>query len=491
MKTSPEELENILQAAADAKVEFATQEPRIRYNQLVAIANDLDAQADTLVPVAMEESHLPESRLRGELKRTTVQLRLFAEEVLRGDMLDARIDEPDAAFGTGPRPDIRRMKVPVGVVLNFSASNFPFAFSVAGGDTASALAAGCPVIVKAHQGHLRLSELTAQIVHEALLRTGAPEGSFAVIGGREEGVEALKDDRVDAASFTGSVHAGLLLAKISAERPRPIPFYGELGSINPVFVTKAAVEARGTSVANGFVDSFTLGNGQFCTKPGLLFLPVGHGLDETIAAKCETVQTGQLLTNSITSSFAERTESLESDLPGQVLVQTTQINGCPQPGVMKADVETFIKHSENISTEVFGPFSMIIEYSDPAELLEVVARLEGSLTTTIHAESEDTEILRPLVAAVQEKTGRLLFNDWPTGVSVTPSQHHGGPFPATTSFIHTAVGTAATERFLRPVAFQNVPQDLLPVPLQDANPWGLPQKISPAGESAKWGKDEK
>jgi NADP-dependent aldehyde dehydrogenase len=429
--------------------------------------------------------------LRGELKRTTVQLRLFAEEVLRGDMLDARIDEPDTAFGTGHRPDIRRMKVPVGVVLNFSASNFPFAFSVAGGDTASALAAGCPVIVKAHQGHLRLSELTAQIVREALLRTGAPEGSFALIEGREEGVEALEDDRVDAASFTGSVHAGLLLAKIAADRPRPIPFYGELGSINPVFVTKAAVKARGTAVANGFVDSFTLGNGQLCTKPGLLFLPVGHGLDETIAAKCQTIQTGQLLTSSISSSFAERTDSLESDLPGQALVQTTEINGCPQPGVMKTDCETFIKHSENISTEVFGPFSMLIEYSDPVELLQVVALSEGSLTTTIHAESEDSEILRPLVAAVQEKTGRILFNDWPTGVSVTPSQHHGGPFPATTSFIHTAVGTAAAERFLRPVAFQNVPQDLLPVPLQDANPWGLPQKISPAGESARWGRGEK
>ena len=489
MKTSSEQLEIILQAAAKAKVEFAGQEPRTRYNQLVAIADDLDAQVDALVPVAMDESHLPEARLRGELKRTTVQLRLFAEEVLRGDMLDASIDKPDDAFGTGPRPDIRRIKVPIGVVLNFSASNFPFAFSVAGGDTASALATGCPVIVKAHQGHLRLSEMTAEVVREALHRTGAPDGAFALIGGRETGVEALKDDRVDAATFTGSVPAGLLLARIAAERPRPIPFYGELGSINPVFVTKGAVEARGPVVANGFVDSFTLGNGQFCTKPGLLFLPKGHGLDEVIVAKCETIQTGQLLTGSITSSFAERIASLESDLPGQILVQTTEVDGCPQPGVIKTNFETFIKHSKNISTEVFGPFSVIVEYSEPEELLDIVARLEGSLTATIHAEPEDSEYLRPLVAAVQEKTGRLIFNDWPTGVSVTPSQHHGGPFPATTSVIHTAVGTAAVDRFLRPVAFQNVPQDLLPIPLRDANPWGLPQKISPAGESAKWGKD--
>ncbi|WP_345153505.1 aldehyde dehydrogenase (NADP(+)) [Arthrobacter ginkgonis] len=483
-----QDLDAILQAASDAKTAFRRQEPRTRYAQLAAIADRLDSEADALVAMAMEESHLPEGRLRGELKRTTVQLRLFAEEVLRGDFVDARIDQPDPDFGTGPRPDLRRMKTPLGVVLNFSASNFPFAFSVAGGDTASALAAGCPVIVKAHQGHTRLSEMTAAIVSDALQDTGAPEGTFALITGREAGVEALKDDRVDAASFTGSVSAGLLLAGIAADRPRPIPFYGELGSINPVFVTESAVASRGKDVIEGFAGSFTLGNGQFCTKPGLLFLPAGHGLDETLVEKCRSIRTGQLLTDSITSSFGERTRSLEADLPGRVLVQTVQIQGCPQPGVMKVDFPTFLENVKNISTEVFGPFAVIVEYTDPAQLLEAARHLEGSLTAVVHAEKEESENLRDLVALLQDKAGRVLFNDWPTGVSVTPAQHHGGPFPATTNPLHTAVGTAAVERFLRPVAFQNVPEDLLPEPLRTANPWGIPQKVSTPGESAAWGR---
>lgn len=487
MTTSDIELNQILESASAARATFARQEPRRRYEQLTTIAERLDSAADDLVTVAMEETHLAEARLRGELKRTTVQLRLFAEEVLRGEFFDARIDHADPSFGTGPRADLRRMKTAIGVVLNFSASNFPFAFSVAGGDTASALAAGCPVIVKAHQGHARLSVLTAGIVSAALGDTGAPEGTFALITGREAGIAALKDDRVDAASFTGSIHAGLLLAKIAAERPRPIPFYGELGSINPVFVTEGAVAARGLEVANGFVDSLTLGNGQFCTKPGLIFLPEGHELDRALVERCKTIRTGRLLTESITSSFSERTKSLEADLPGQVLFQTVDVDGCPQPGVMKVDFDTFLKNAENITTEVFGPFSVVIEYSDPQQLLEAVSRLEGSLTATIHAESEESENVRELLASLQDKAGRVIFNGWPTGVSVTPAQHHGGPFPASTT-LHTAVGTAAVERFLRPVAFQNTPEELLPQPLQTANPWGLPQKIAPAGEWENWGR---
>lgn len=488
MNTSHQDLETILQAASEAKNPFARQEPSTRYTQLATIAERLDAKADSLVALAMEESHLPEARLRGELKRTTMQLRLFAEEVLNGEFIDARIDEPDPEFGTGPRPDLRRMKTPIGVVLNFSASNFPFAFSVGGGDTASALAAGCPVIVKAHQGHTRLSEMTAEIVAGALQDTGAPAGTFALITGRETGVTALKDDRVDAASFTGSVSAGLILAKIAADRPRPIPFYGELGSINPVFVTDAAVKARGKEIIEGFAASFTLGNGQFCTKPGLVFLPAGHGLENTLKEKCSSIRTGQLLTDSITSSFTARTQSLEADLPGRALIQTSESAGCPQPGIMNIDFPTFLANLDNVTTEVFGPFAIIVEYTGTEELLLAAEQLDGSLTVTIHAEHHESEQLRELATVLREKAGRLIFNDWPTGVSVTPAQHHGGPYPSTTNSLHTAVGTAAVERFLRPVAFQNVPEALLPEPLQTANPWNVPQKISKPGESSQWGR---
>jgi NADP-dependent aldehyde dehydrogenase len=294
---NPESLENVLTAAAAAKPILAAQSPQQRYDQLTAVADALDGAADELVPVAMCESHLPEARLRGELRRTTMQLRLFAEEARAARFIDARIDSPDPDFGSGPRPDIRRMRRPIGVVLNFAASNFPFAFSVAGGDTASALAAGCPVIVKAHEGHPELSARTAVIVAAALTGAGAPAGAFDIVFGRTVGVEALTDDRVDAATFTGSVRGGLALADIAARRPRPIPFYGELGSINPVVVTKAAIAARGADIAKGFVDSFTLGNGQFCTKPGLLFLPEGHGLDDVLASAVADKPAGQLLTS--------------------------------------------------------------------------------------------------------------------------------------------------------------------------------------------------
>jgi NADP-dependent aldehyde dehydrogenase len=486
-KTESADLGRVLGSAADAKDAFGRQEPRVRYAQLTAVANRLDDSADDLVAVAMAESHLPEPRLRGELRRTTMQLRLFAEEALAGGFIDARIDRADPDFGSGPRSDIRRMKTPIGVVLNFAASNFPFAFSVAGGDTASALATGCPVIVKAHDGHPALSELTGRLVTEALQGSQAPAGSFAVIFGQEAGVTALRDDRVDAATFTGSVHVGLLLNKIAQERDRPIPFYGELGSINPVIVTAAALAARGQEIVSGFVNSYTLGNGQFCTKPGLVFLPEGHGLGEELAASARSVQTGQLLTPSITKGFRERTQSLIDDVPGTTLLASVETGEDPQPGLKAVGFEAFLQHVDNIRTEAFGPFAVIVEYAGTEQLVEALHHLEGSLTVSVHAEESDGDLVRELLPALTAKAGRVLVNDWPTGVAVTPAQHHGGPHPSTTSVLHTAVGTAAVDRFLRPLAFQNFPQAWLPEPLQDANPWRLPQQISEAGESQTWG----
>lgn len=483
-----QDLNAILDAAAAVKPILAAQSPQQRYIQLVAIADALDAAADELIPLAIAESNLPEPRLRGELARTTMQLRLFAEEARAAQILQVRIDAPDDSFGSGPRPDIRRMRRPLGVVLNFAASNFPFAFSVAGGDTASALAAGCPVIVKAHEGHPQLSARTAEIICAALATAGAPAGTVGIVFGRDDGVAALRDDRVDAASFTGSVRGGLALAAIAAARPRPIPFYGELGSINPVFVTEAAVHTRGATIAQQYVDSFTLGNGQFCTKPGLLFLPEGHGLDAELTAHATAKQTGKLLTPAITQGYSERIAALADEVGGRVLVATTMENGYPTPGLVAIDFATFMGHTDNALTEVFGPFSLVVEYRDVDDLAAAAARLEGSLTITLHAEETDGELVAALLPTIEQKAGRVLVNGWPTGVAVTPAQHHGGPFPSTTSPLHTAVGTAATERFLRPVSYQNFFDEWLPEPLRDGNPWKVPQQRSEAGEWQAWGR---
>ncbi len=490
--TTTTNLHRILGEASAAKGTLAAQSPEERYRQLVTVADRLDEAADALVPIAMEESHLTEPRLRGELKRTTLQLRLFAEEARTGRYIDARIDAPDPEFGAGPRPDIRRMRRPIGVVLNFAASNFPFAFSVAGGDTASALAAGCPVVVKAHEGHPRLGRETARIVEAALVEAGAPRGTFGILFGREIGVAALRDDHVDAATFTGSVRGGLHLAEIAAARPRPIPFYGELGSINPVFVTQAAIDARGPAVAEGYVDSFTLGNGQFCTKPGLLFLPVGHGLHEVLAQRVQATNTGPLLTESITAGYAARLRDVVEHVGGRQIVESSLDgpDGHPTRGLLAIDYPTFERHRDNVLAEVFGPFSIIVEYSDTDELNAAASTLEGSLTVTVQAEEQDHAELADLLETVTEKAGRVIVNEWPTGVSVTPAQHHGGPFPSTTNPLHTAVGTAAMDRFLRPVAYQNFFESWLPAPLRNDNPWDIPQQRTPAGESPSWGRIE-
>ncbi|HEY4570325.1 MAG TPA: aldehyde dehydrogenase family protein, partial [Kribbella sp.] len=282
--TTPAELEQALAAATAAAPALGAAEPAVRAGWIRATADAIDAAADELVPIAIRESSLPEARLRGEVARSTGQLRMFADVLEEGSLLEVIIDTADAQAKPVPRPDLRRLLVPLGPVLVFAASNFPFAFSVPGGDTASALAAGCPVIVKAHPGHPELSVRTAEVMTEALRSAGAPDGSFALITGFDVGVTALKDPRITAAGFTGSVPAGKALHEIAATRPEPIPFYGELGSLNPVFVTQAAVDARGKDIATGYVGSFTLGVGQFCTKPGLLFLPAGHGLQEELAA---------------------------------------------------------------------------------------------------------------------------------------------------------------------------------------------------------------
>ncbi|GAA1708655.1 aldehyde dehydrogenase (NADP(+)) [Fodinicola feengrottensis] len=475
-ETTADQLEDILAAAAAAAGPMAAATPRERAAWLVAAADALDAHADELIPLAAEESHLPAApRLAGELKRTTFQLRLFGTVLDEGAFLGATIDHADQAWGMGPRPDLRRLLVALGPVLVFGASNFPFAFSVAGGDTASALAAGCPVVHKGHPGHPRLAARTAEILASALVSAGAPEGVFALITGVQPGVTALKDERITAGAFTGSLGAGRALFDIANARPTPIPFYGELGSINPVVVTPAAVAHRGNDIATGYVGSFTLGAGQFCTKPGLLFLPAGHGLESALVKAASGAAVQPLLNAKIADGYSSGVARLRETPGVDVLFVSEQDLG---PTLIAADAATFTAAHDVLGSECFGPTSVVVSYSDAAELAALLARVEPSLTATVHGEVSEADFVQPVLDILQAKAGRVLWNGWPTGVTVSWAQQHGGPYPATTASATTSVGTAAIERFLRPVAFQDVPAEFLPPAVRDDNPWRIPQRVN-------------
>ena len=474
--TSDTELENLLAAAQNAAAPLAALRPAERAGLLDAVADALDAAAGQLIPEAERETRLPEGRLRGELKRTTFQLRLFAEVLRDGGYLDARIDHADADWPMGaPRPDLRRIRVPVGPVVVFAASNFPFAFSVAGGDTASALAAGSPVLLKAHSGHPALSRLTAEVVTSALGKAGAPEGTFALIAGTAAGAEALRDPRIKAVAFTGSIPGGRALFDIASSRPEPIPFYGELGSNNPVFVTEAAAKERGKEIAEGFIASFTLGAGQFCTKPGTLFVPAGSGMVEALRDAALPLAT-PLLNERIQSGYTDVLQGLLSNPRLGVLAQGAgPLADPPGPMLLLTTAADMLAEPHALQTECFGPTAVVVTYDDESRLPELADTFEGQLTATIHG--TDSCHVAALVEVLARKAGRVVWNQWPTGVSVTHAQQHGGPYPATTAAGSTSVGTAAIERFLRPVAYQGFPQHLLPEALQEDNPLQVPRLV--------------
>lgn len=474
--TGPDELERILDRAASASATWGATSDRGRARALRRVADTLASARDELVPIAHEETGLPHGRLEGEVQRTAVQLRMFADLLKEGGHQRVVVDRADPDFSPAPRPDLRRMLVPFGPVLVFAASNFPFAFSVAGGDTASALAAGCPVVLKAHPGHPETSELTAHLVRSALREAGADAGVFDMISGVEPGVRALKDPRITAAAFTGSLAAGRHLFDIAASRPEPIPFYGELGSINPAVATAEAVRERPDDIARGFVGSFTLGAGQFCTKPGLLLVPEGTDLPERLRELVEGVDGQRLLTDKVADAYGQRLKELGSTSGVRFLAgggQTVHGSGRPQAAASLFSVHArdFHEQAQTLLEESFGPASVVVEYGSVEEARRVLSLLTGSLTATMHTASSATEgedrDVRLLLDAVRPKVGRIVFDEWPTGVAVTAAQQHGGPFPSTTSPAHTSVGTAAVDRFLRPVAYQNTPERFLPSALRD------------------------
>ena len=494
------ELEAVVARAAAAAPALAATAPEDRARALVAVADALEAASERLVAIGQRETGLTEARLSGEVTRTAVQLRLFADTVVDGGYLDARIDPADDAFALGVRPDVRRTHLPVGPVINFSASNFPFAFSVMGGDSASILAAGCPLIVKAHSGHPELSDATAEVAAEALAGAGMPEGVFQLIHGREAGVAVLRDARIAAGAFTGSISVGRLLADIAASRPAPIPFYGELGSVNPVFVTADAVAERAEEIAAGYLASVSGSAGQLCTKPGFVFAPAGSALPGAVSAAASELPEHRLLDPRIARSFAERRDAILAS-PGVRAVIAGGVRfdeagqGWATPTVVAVSLDDFRRGKEALVDEAFGPLSILVEVPEGTDRAALMPEFfEGNLTGTLHlssaeatGETANAAELRALVAALARQVGRVLFNGWSTGVAVTPAQQHGGPWPATSNDSSTSVGTAAITRFLRPVAFQNAPAAFLPEALRDDNPLGVPQSIAPAGESQGWG----
>ncbi|MFJ9008599.1 aldehyde dehydrogenase (NADP(+)) [Streptomyces canus] len=451
---------DVLAAAAGAARPVARATHTMRAAWLHAIAAALDAHSGDLIPVAMRETHLPEGRLTGELARTTFQLRLLADRLAAGALSDNQVDHADPDWPIGPRPDLRRTHVPLGPVLVFAASNFPFAFSVAGGDTASALAAGCPVVLKAHPGHPDLSRATADLVLSALTDSGAPDGTFGLIEGHQAGAEAVGSPIIKGVAFTGSTAGGRALFDLAMGRPEPIPFYGELGSTNPVVVTPRGWANRPDAITTGFAGSVMLGAGQFCTKPGLIFVP--H-VDEFLTRLPDLVA-GPLLNDHIAAGFLRSVKELAAlteTARGAVLADEVS------PVLFRTSTSTVREHPEILDLEAFGPASVLIEYEDLADVLSLVDLFPGQLTATVQGSEDADPGEIELVARLAEHAGRVLWNDWPTGVAVTDAQQHGGPYPASTAPLSTSVGTASVARFLRPVAFQGVPSAALPSELRD------------------------
>ena len=474
---TPAEVAAAVEAAADAFVVTRRAAPATIAGLLEAIADGLEALGDDLIDIAVAETGLDAARITGERGRTCGQLRAFAEVARSGAHLDVRIDpaDPDSV---PPRPDLRRLQVPVGPVAVWGASNFPLAFSVPGGDTASALAAGCPVVAKAHPSHPATSELCGAVITAAVAVAGLPAGTFALLHGRDPSVSRtlVTAPGIAAAGFTGSEAAGRALYDLAAARPDPIPVFAEMGSLNPQFVTEAAIAERVQDLAAGLVGSFTLGTGQFCTKPGLVFLPASAGgreLEAAVTAAAAEVAPSPLLAAGIEAGLRARLGELAGVDGVEVLHadRSSEAGAWAGPTLLVTDADAFAR-TPVLREECFGPATILVRVASPEGMAALVPGLPGSLTASIHATDGDVAHLDDLVGALQHKVGRVVWNQFPTGVAVTHAMHHAGPYPASTFVQHTSVGSAAIARFVRPVTFQNAPQALLPEPLRDDNPHG-------------------
>lgn len=473
-----EEVDLAARFAADAFDSYRHVSGRERAAFLRVIAAKIETIASDIIERAGLETALPQARLQGETARTVAQLRLFAQVAEEGSWVNARIDSADPERKPAPKPDIRSMLRPLGPVVVFGASNFPLAFSVAGGDTASALAGGNPVIVKAHAAHPGTSELVGRAIQESVRECGLPEGVFSLLfgSGSQIGTALMKHPLVKAGGFTGSRAAGRILMDIAASRPEPIPFYAEMSSTNPVFVLPHALRARAESIAAGLHTSFTMGAGQFCTKPGMVFLPQDSAID-LFTDKLRQLVSGSspfhLLTHAIHASYGSATSQRKNDPEVKIVAESSQTASgfSASPILFETDAASFL--GSNLDEEIFGPTTLLVRNSTRDQLLAIARSLEGHLTATIHGTEEDLREFADLIAVLETKVGRLVFNGFPTGVEVTHAMVHGGPYPSTSDGRSTSVGTQAIFRFTRLVCYQGFPDVALPEALKNANPRGI------------------
>jgi 2,5-dioxopentanoate dehydrogenase len=438
----------------------------VRAAFLSRIADEIDARGAEITEIGTQETGLPVARLEGERGRTTGQLRLFAAHILQNGWLDRRHDAALPDRQPAPRPDLKLIQRPIGPVAVFGASNFPLAFSVAGGDTASALAAGCPVVVKGHSAHPGTGEVVAQAIQAAILACGLPAGTFSLVqGGKRDVGEALvQHPFIKAVGFTGSLAGGRALYNLCAARPEPIPFFGELGSVNPMFLLPAALAARGEAIAKGWAGSLTMGAGQFCTNPGIAVVIDGAAADAFVeAAKAALAPIGPqtMLTDGMAQAYRAGRDRIAAGSGVRAVLTTTCDARNATPYLFEVSASDWLANHA-LAEEVFGPLGLVIRVRHAAEMQEIAHSLQGQLTCTLHLDEADTDLGRTLMPILERKAGRILANGFPTGVEVVDAQVHGGPYPASTNFGATSVGTLSIRRWLRPVAYQNLPAALLP-----------------------------
>jgi len=474
--TTPEDVARLTEKATTAFLALGELGRNWRAGLLDALADGLEAERETLVATADQETGLGLARLGGELTRSIFQFRLFAEALREGGYLEATIDHATTTV-LGASPDVRRLLIPIGPVAVFGSSNFPFAFSVAGGDTASALAAGCPVVLKAHGSHPLTSLRSWEALDAAATGFGAPEGTLGIVFGTKAGATLVADPRIKAVGFTGSLSGGQALMDIVAEREEPIPFYGELSSLNPLIITSDAADARTAEIADGLFASFTASAGQLCTKPGVAFIPrsaAGERLVADLVTRVDAAAAQPLLNSRIFDSFGEIEQRLITE--GHALVAATGVDSgdgfAIAPRLLTIDAASITPEA---TEEAFGPLLVVAWYDDVASLSAGLRQVPNSLTATIHSEPGEENLVAELAREVSPHVGRLVFNGYPTGVRVSWAQHHGGPWPATNSQ-HTSVGVSAVRRFLRPFVWQGAPESSLPTELRD-NYTGVPRRV--------------
>lgn len=475
-----EDLQKAVSLAAEAFQTYSKVDPKTRAKFLRTIAEKINAAGPDITPRMMAEAGLPEPRCEGERGRTVGQLNMFADLIEEGSWVDARIEHAQPDRAPIPKPDLRSMRRPLGPVAVFCASNFPLAFSVAGGDTASALAAGCPVVVRAHSAHAGTAEIVASAIQAAVIECEMPEGTFSMIfdSGIELGTALVTHPEIKAVGFTGSRSGGRALMDAAAARPEPIPVFAEMSSVNPIFILPGAMAERGEAIAQGLVGSVTLGAGQFCTCPGLVFGNTSEAFESTLQGGFNEAAPATMLHGGILNNFANGLKKLQGQNGVDTLAEVSSDESNKAcPAILKSNAREFTSNPE-LSAEIFGPSSLVIECGSEEDMIKAARSLEGQLTATVHGTDEELANAGELLQILEQKAGRVIINGFPTGVEVCSSMVHGGPYPATSDGASTSVGTGAILRYTRPVSFQSFPDSALPAELRDDNPAGIARLVN-------------